>query len=354
VAVRITRRGFLGGLLAAPWLSSPFAGAAEPQQAKKQPAAPILDVHIHLFGTGDAKSGCRLSRKVTEGVFFKSQVGKFRRKAKTLDEGYVVVLAETLEASGLDKGVILAQDAVYDRNGLPDWEKTHFYVPNDYLFAVVRRYAQRMIPCISINPDRADAVPELERWAEQGARVLKIHPPTQGVDIADKKHARFFRRCAELKVVVMVHTGHEHSAPVVNIELASPKKLELALGEGCTVVACHCGSGWPTDHPDMLPDFLAMLRQYKNLWGDTAVLGTPGRVRDLLRLLADDVAKDRLLHGSDYPFPAFPLGFLTRLGPVEAARLQAIKNPLKQDLALKEALGIGRTSAARAYRLVHG
>lgn len=317
-------------------------------------AGGTLDIHLHLFGKGDAGSGCRLSKATSEGPLSQLLAGKLGiyERAKTSDEGYVLALAEHLEKSGVSKGVILAQDAVYDRNGKPDWGKTHLYVPNDYLFQVVARSPRWMIPCVSINPQRADAIVELERCATKGARVLKIHPPTQGVDLSEKRYVPFFRRCAELKVVVMVHTGHEHSAPIISAALANPWKLALALEEGCTVVACHCGTGWRTDPVDMLPDFLAMVRKYKNLWGDTSVLGSAGRVRDMSRLLADGEAKDRLLHGSDFPIPATPFAFVGTLGVLKAARLQAIENLIEQDLALKDALGIGRASAERAYRLI--
>ena len=317
---------------------------------------PTLDLHVHLFGTGDGGSGCRVSERVARGLSFKVLQAKLRirQRAKTQDEGYVLALAELLEASGLTKGVILAQDAVYDAAGKPEWGKTHCYVPNDYLFEVVARYPERMLPCVSINPDRADAAGELERCVEKGARVLKIHPPIQGVDVADKRHAGFFRRCSELEVVIMVHTGHEHSAPVLDVELGDPRRLEQGLDLGCTVVACHAGTGWPLDRPDMLPHFLAMVRKYPSLWGDTAVLGSAGRVRDVPRLLADDVAKSRLLHGSDFPFPSHPLAFAATIGLANAYRLQRVPNPIQQDLALKEALGFGRASAERGYQLLCG
>ena len=347
------RRHFCAGALTTPWLARQAAAAAGEESGK---AAATLDIHIHLFGVGDTTSGCRLPKSTSEGPLFKSLAAmlQLRQRANTLDEGYVLALAELIQKSGLQKGVILAQDAIYDRNGRPDWERTPFYVPNDYLFQVVARYPQWMVPCVSINPRRADAIAELNRCAAKGARVLKIHPPVQGVDLADKGHLKFFQRCADLKMVVMVHTGHEHTAPVVDVGLASPRKLALALDQGCTVVACHCGTGWPADRPDMLPDFLAMVRKHENLWGDTSVLGSAGRVRDCLRLLADHEATDRLLHGSDFPFPAVPLAFAGTLGPVKAASLQAIQNPIEQDFALKEALGIGRASAERAYRLICG
>jgi uncharacterized protein len=315
-----------------------------------------IDIHVHLFGTGDSGSGCRLSREKSEGLLFWFLARKLglSGRATTLDESYVLALAEQIRGSGLARAVVLAQDAVYDEHGEADWRRTHFYVPNDYLLEVAARYPDLMIPCVSINPQRADAIDELDRCAASGARVLKIHPPTQGVDLADKKYVGFFRRCAALKMVVMVHTGHEHSAPVVDVRLASPRKLELALGEGCTVVACHCGTGWWWDRPDMLSDFLLMLRKHGNLWGDTSVLGSAGRVRAFLRLLADDGAADRLLHGSDFPFPSFPLAFATAIGTKRAIALQRLRNWMEQDFALKQALGIGRASAERAERVICG
>jgi predicted TIM-barrel fold metal-dependent hydrolase len=345
--MKIPRRAVLAGALAAPLLASEALSA----ETKPKSPAPRMDCHVHLFGTGDNKSGCRLSKERTEGKEFQILVTmlRLRQRAKTLDEGYVHALAEQVERSGLKMALIYAQDAIYDRAGKPDWDKTPFYVPNDYLLEVVAKHP-KMMPCVSINPNRRDAIAELERCVHKGAEVLKIHPPIQGVDLADKKHTKFFKRCADLKTAIMVHTGHEHSAPIFDPELASPKKLELALDQGCTVVACHCGTGRSDDRPDMLPDFLAMVRTHKNLWGDTAVLCSFGRKKDFFRLLEDKEACARLLHGSDFPFPAVPLAFHDEIGRLETVRLQAMSNLLRQDYELKNVLGIGRASAERAYR----
>jgi uncharacterized protein len=349
--VKINRRKALLGIATAPWLMHPAAAALGEESPK---ADPLLDIHVHLFGIGDSPSGCRLSKEITKKPTFQllEKMFNLRGRAKTLDEGFVLFLAEQLRESGLQKGVILAQDAVYDSQGKPDWAKTHFYIPNDYLFQVTAQYPRWMIPCVSINPARRDALPELDRCHEKGARILKIHPPIQGVDLADKKHVPFFRRCAELKMLVMVHTGHEHSSPIVDAGLAGPLKLESALDQGCTVIACHCGTGRPTDRPDMLPDFLAMAKKHENLWGDTSILGSYGRQRDFLRLLDNKEILGRLLHGSDFPFPSVPLGFAKKIGRIQALSLQLLSNVLQQDFALKQALGIGRASAERAYRLV--
>lgn len=348
------RRRFLAGALASPWLASAFMKAASAEEARRRPT---LDIHAHLFGVGDAGTGCRMSETITDGLAFRylTAMLQLRVPGKTLDERYEEVLAEHLMTSGLTRAAVLGQDAVYDRHGEVDWDRTSFYVPNDYVFTVVARHSETMIACPSINPNRADALEELNRCHEKGARLLKIHPPTQGVDVADSKHTTFFRRCNDLDMVVLVHTGHEHSAPVIDKDLAAPRRLKLALDQGCTVVACHAGTGWISDSPDQLPEFLSLLKRYPKLWGDTAVLGTAGRVRDVERLLEDqELVRGRLLHGSDFPFPAAPMAFAGRIGDQSAKRIAAEANLLKRDFDLKEALGIGRVSAERAYELVLG
>jgi uncharacterized protein len=345
------RRTFLAAGLAAALAGRPSRGPA----AEPVPPGPTLDLHVHLFGVG-VGSGCRMSRAVTGGLQFRllKTLLQLEVPGKTLDARYAEVLAEQVRGSGLSKCAILGQDAVYDATGKPDWNATSFYVPNDYVVDVVARHAEVMLACPSINPARADALDELERCHGRGARLFKIHPPTQGVDVADSRHAPFFRRTAELEMTVLVHTGHEHSAPVLDKTLSSPRRLEQALDLGCTVVACHAGTGWATDAPDMLPEFIGLVNRFPNLYGDTAVLGTAGRARDVERLLADDLAnvRDRLLHGSDFPFPSVPAAFTARIGKETTDRINREINLLKRDFDLKEALGLGQACARRAHDLI--
>lgn len=356
----LDRRSFLVGALTSPWLVSGWQAAKSADDCVPKPT---LDIHVHLFGIGEGDTGCRIAESITDGLQFRYLTAMLRLRVagKTLDERYEEVLAEQVKGSGLTKSAILGQDAVYDREGQPDWGRTSFYVPNDYVFSVVGRHPETMLACPSINPNRADALDELARCHAKGARMLKIHPPTQGVNVADRKHAKFFARCCELDIVVLVHTGHEHSAPVIDKNLAAPHRLELALDQGCTVVACHAGTGWITDMPDQLPEFVGLLKRYPKLWGDTAVLGTAGRVVDFGRLLKDKIqledevqlVRDRLLHGSDFPFPAAPAAYAARIGAEAAERLEKEPNLLKKDFDLKEELDIGRASAERSYKITN-
>ena len=334
------RRELLKGAALAPLLFA--TGGCASRRNAAPPAR--LDIHVHLFGDGNSGSGCRVSDSIKNTLTYKYLVRWLNRLPdESLDHAYLRVLSANLEGSGLDAGVILAQDAVYDRQGRRDDPRTHLYVPNGYLLDVCDKYPNWMIPCVSINPDRRDCIEELERCAERGTRILKIHPPIQGVDISDRKHARFFGRCHELGVIVMVHTGHEHSAPVIDINLADPRRLRLALDTGCRVVASHAGTGWPVDKPDMLPHFLDLLRRYDLLWGDTSILCAAYRRRDLLRLREAGVV-ERLVHGSDFPFPSVPKQFEPEIGAEQALQLQNERNVLRRDLLLKEALGLEGTA----------
>lgn len=341
------RRTFTASALAT-LLGSPLLSQTTPK--------PTLDLHVHLFGTGDSGSGCRLSDAIQNGVQFRALTLALgiRSKGKTLDEGYVNVLADQVKLSGLTKVAILSQDAVYDAKGEADWKTTSFYAPNEYVIKVAQQHKETMIPCPSINPMRKDAIDELERIHSKGAKLFKIHPPTQGVNVADPRHTKFYQRCAALKIVIMVHTGHEHSAPVIDKDLANPSRLELMLDQGPTVIACHSGTGWPSDTPDQLPNFTLLLKRYPNLWGDTAVLGTTGRVRDFYRLLDAATVRDRLLHGSDFPFPINANAHADRIGKETVQAIAKEKSWIGKDYQLKKALGIGQISAERAWQVVMG
>ena len=119
------RRSFLAGALASSLLHPlAMAGAADKSAASK----PLLDIHVHLFGTGDGGTGCRISKSITEGL--SPQSLQFRGlvyalglevKGKTLDQRYEEVLTEQVKSSGLAMAAIVGQDAVYDRHGKTDW-----------------------------------------------------------------------------------------------------------------------------------------------------------------------------------------------------------------------------------------
>lgn len=325
-------------LLAA--LGAPFA-ACRGSTTSAMPDGPILDAHVHLFGAGDGDTGCILSESQRQhpNYRFFLQLLDLAENGR-MDQDYVDRLLDQLDASPVDRVLLFAQDGRYDARGELDAENTHFYVPNDHLFAVCAQAPDRLFACASINPERRDALVEADRCKARGAKAVKVHPPTQAVDPADPAFRPFWRRLAELGLVLVVHTGTEHASHVTNFEVCDPARLEPALQEGCTVVAAHSGFGSFLDGRDFFPSLQDLVRRYDRLYCDTAVLASTFRWRNLPRLLADDAVLARTIHGSDWPFPSNAAVFWNRLSPGALAELLEERNLFARDLELKRALGL--------------
>jgi len=83
-----------------------------------------------------------------------------------------------------------------------------------------------------------------------------------------------------------------------------------------------------------------MMRSQPRLYGDTAVLGCLARWRCLPDVLSSPAVRPRILHGSDWPFPANALVFWNRLHPLTLLDLMAEQNLFLRDYRLKQALGV--------------
>jgi predicted TIM-barrel fold metal-dependent hydrolase len=257
-------------------------------------------------------------------------------------------LLRELGDSRLDYAVVLAQDAVYRQDGSRDDSATHFYVSNDYVFDLARE-CPKVVPGASVNPWRRDALAELERCRDLGARLVKVHTAIQGVDPALKRFDPFYRLAADLGMVLMFHTGYEHACPVVSQRFTDPRRLARALDHGLPVIAAHSGTCALFDPEDYWPHFVATAARYGNLWGDTAVLASWNRLNALPRLSRSPAwLRARVLHGSDYPLPPARLAFAGRVGLFPPER----GNAFDMDLRIKESFGLGGDHAALTARLL--
>ncbi len=314
---------------------------------------PLVDFHVHLFGSGVDGNGCFISPEQKRHPSYRFLLELLDiEENNSIDAAYVERLVEQLRASDVDMAVLLAQDGRYDEQGRLRRQDTHVYVPNDYLFDVVARHPDLFVPCASINPKRHDALEELERCVSKGARIVKIHPPTQNVDPADPALRPFYRHIAKLDIILMVHTGTEHASYVVGYENSDPARLEPALQEGCTVVAAHAGFGSFLDGLDFFPSLVRLMQRYPRLYCDTAVLATAFRWRNLPRLLASPRVLERSVHASDWPFPANGLVFWNRIAPLDLVALLEERNLFNRDLGIKRGLGFPSAHFQRGAHLL--
>ncbi len=315
------------------------------------PRSPCIDAHTHVFCWGENPADGYLSEKTRRSWLTRLLLyltGIRRERGETLSEKMRNRLLRQVSESQLDYAVVLAQDAVYRPDGSRDDAATHFYVSNDYVLRLAAD-CPRILPGCSINPHRIDALQELERCRAAGCRLVKLHTAIQGVDPARAQFEPFYRLAKDLGVVLMFHTGYEHACTVVSQQFTDPSRLARALDQGGPVIAAHCGTCAFFDPEDYYPRFIETMRRYDNLYGDTAILASLTRPRALRRLEREPPAlKQRILHGSDYPFPPSRVPYLLRTGLFPAER----RNPLDMDLRIKRSFEIGEAYDARLLELL--
>jgi acyl-CoA synthetase (AMP-forming)/AMP-acid ligase II len=146
--MNVDRRTFL--------LTALGAGASGCGGDARGGAGPVFDAHVHLFGSGDAGSGCFLSplqRQHPNYAFFLRLLDL--RDGERMDETYVERLIAQLGESPVGTALLFAQDGRYDRRGDFDRGATSYYVPNVFV-PLNTRLSPRELAAIA-----ADSTPRL-------------------------------------------------------------------------------------------------------------------------------------------------------------------------------------------------
>lgn len=315
-----------------------------------------IDLHVHLAGLQGDGSGCFVSDRMRKTVTFHALMrlmGADMRKPAQANEAYVRRLADLLETSTeLDYACLFAMDGVYDAHGDLVPHESHLYVPNSYVFEASRRSAH-LLPVISINPQRKDALEELDRWGEL-AIALKWLAPLQKFDPSEARYESFYQKLGALGLPVIAHTGCEHTFPGMEQGLGNPALYERLIRQGVPVIFSHCGTGsflYPAH--DYSETFVTMLERYDNVFGDTSAFCSLVRYKQVRRFAADRYA-GRILHGSDFPIPTSALYFLPALGFGKVMALSTARNPMDRDVKTKRAMGMPDSVFEGAYGLLEG
>jgi uncharacterized protein len=312
-----------------------------------------IDVHVHLVGISPAH-GCFLNPKASSFVLRHLQRAALRVFAPSrtrFDRRARKGILRMVRACSLDYVGLLALDGAYDGGGHLDRDATSVYVGNDYLFQVSTD-SPKYLPIPSVNPQRHDALDELERVVERGAAAIKTLPNAQNFDPADPRFRPFWQRMVDLGIPLLSHTGIEFTLPQHETCYGEPERLRPALDQGVVVIAAHCGTAGGRGLTGHLDQWLAMLEEYPNLYGDLSALVSPARIPFVRRVLEHPLARERVVLGSDYPVPVTPLLLARSLGPRKAARLQLIRNPLQRNLEALRALGMDRSIEARPTKIL--
>lgn len=310
-----------------------------------------FDGHVHLVGNGQGGSGCWLR---LDGVWHR-MLGEVMRRtigleakvtAKDFDEKFVAHLACLVASSSLDAALLLAQDEVYDDEGLK-LAFGSFYVPNEYLFKVCAAHP-RFAPAVSIHPGRKDALEELDRCLAAGARALKLLPNCQNVNCSLPQYDEFWRRMAAAGLPFLCHTGGEMTVPVINRAYQDPRILRRPLELGVKVIAAHSSGNSHFFDQNYFGELIKLMDEFPQMYADTSALNSPIR-SGVLKQVKESGRLGRFLHGSDYPVPvgAFWVRLRGLISTAQWREAGRIPNLIERDAFLKRAMGFDEAHFSR-------
>jgi predicted TIM-barrel fold metal-dependent hydrolase len=325
-------------------------------QRKRNQFPVRIDMHVHMVGNGVGGSSgwLRLNgwHRLLAG-FMVRQLGMPSTALEgDLEKIYSDHLLKLVRGSSLDTIVLLAHERVHDSDGTPRDDLGSMFVPNDVVLDLAQQYPA-FLAGVSIHPARSDALDELDRCLARGAVLMKCLPNCQNIDASDKRYIPFWRKMADARLPLLAHTGGEHTVPVVNKKFADPKLLRTPLECGVIVIAAHCATRSGAFDRDYFNDWVAMTREFPNLYGDISALVSLNRCAHLPDCRRSEI-EPRILHGSDFPVPVLGhrLWLNGSLDRETFQRVQKIDNPLERDFQFKRALGFADEVFTRASDLL--
>lgn len=172
---------------------------------------------------------------------------------------------------------------------------------NDWVAQYARHAPDRLIPCGSVHPRFSkDCAAEVNRIADLGIRILKVHPPHQLLypnAYRDNlpQQAQIYERAEALGLPVIFHTGTS-IFPKARNKFAQPIHIDDLLVDfpKLKIILAHGG------RPLWMNEALFLLRRSKNVFLDISSIPPQNLLEYFPRL---DQLADQTMFGSDWPGP---------------------------------------------------
>lgn len=242
----------------------------------------MIDVHTHVFSPyaidhrQDLVSG--------DSSFASIYSDKKARMVEAVD------LLRAMDEQGVEASVMCG----FPWTGLEDCRRE-----NDYLLACALRHSGRLVPFVSLPKPPEEALHELKRCLEEGARgVGEWAPGTYGdelwdADLIEMMAGAVREACIPLMVHVNEPLGHCYPGKG-KLSLRELERL-VSILQGLPVILAHMGGGLLFF--ELMPE---ISRLSENLYYDTAAAPLLYDQR-IYRTALSILGPGRLLLGSDYP-----------------------------------------------------
>ena len=180
----------------------------------------IIDIHTHTFPDRVAEKAVRVLQRNSHLALF--------------SDGTEAGLQKTEAEAGVDLAVV--QPVATYPEQVPSINRH-----------VIERFAvdppAGLISFAAMHPAYDRWEEELETIRDAGLRGIKLHPPYEEIPIDDPRTVRILRKCGELDLIVLIHSGWDVGLP--GHAEALPEKIRRALDAAGPVrmIAGHM-AGW--------------------------------------------------------------------------------------------------------------
>ncbi len=270
----------------------------------------IVDAHMHVIPALHGVRNEMIIHTVPYGKAFRSTRGKWRTgwprgtyrlmppsfEASTVSPELVL---EYMDWGGVDKAVLM-QSAMYGQF-------------NEYLAQVATKYRDKFVAFAYVDPRKGkDAVEELEFIAQLGLIGVKLEPPDMPFRIDDEDYAPYFRKAAELRLIVAIDLGWNPPDDPYNFQIDGFENLAQRYPDSKYLLV-HLGVSylWDPTQKHPYPHLLRSLEmiKYPNVWFELTALEEFAeeeeypypRALDIVKVTVGKIGVDRLVWGSDFP-----------------------------------------------------
>lgn len=185
---------------------------------------------------------------------------------------------------------VTAEEMIADMETFNISKTVVFMIPNDIVREAVKRFPDRLIGFVWVNPyEGQKAVDQVKRavndWGFQG---IKLHPLIHAFIPSDEIVLPIMELARQFKLPVLFHTGHP------------PFSLPWQIGEvaelfpDVPIIMGHMGHG----HGCYIHGSILTAKKYPNLYLETSGMPMHTKIREAV----EQVGPDRVMYGSDTPF----------------------------------------------------
>lgn len=311
----------------------------------------LIDMHAHIACQAP-QNDCYINEKFRKHWKYKVYLKAFGVTKKDLEEKGDQVIAQELsmqinQSKFVKKAIVLALDGYYNNDGTLNKDKTQLLVSNKFVLQQTKTF-HNLLYAASIHPFRKDAIEELIKAKQDGAQFIKWIPCVMNIDpdSEDSRLTQFYKKMIELDLMLLSHTGDEHTFLFSDNKLCDPNKLTKPLDLGVKVIASHLATLGKSNKETNLNRIKTLLNKYPDLKFDISSLDNLNKWNHSRHALQ---YSGRFYYGTDYPLIrasllGIPLNssnyYIFKLSSEWIKFINSLDNVFDKDVALKLALGV--------------